>query len=193
MKQDPVDQLIKVKPRSMNTHLLFDKFSLYINQVIIIRQEIRKLLRKKIDSFPEEPMESRETNNDCSLDLSPNPDSNLFGNREESEEESSSAESEDDSEKEGGSDATIRDLAPETEQQEEVEPSGGSHWTTVTPRKLGQRSPIVNSNNRRQPSPAPTLRRHRIRDVWSNQDGKRKLKTERLLKVQISWCMLLLT
>ena len=32
-------------------------------------------------------MESRETNNDCSLDLSPNPDSNLFGNREESEEE----------------------------------------------------------------------------------------------------------
>ena len=32
-------------------------------------------------------MESRETNNDCSLDLSPNPDSNLFGDREESEEE----------------------------------------------------------------------------------------------------------
>ena len=30
------------------------------------RQERRKLLRKKTDSFPEEPMESRETNNDCS-------------------------------------------------------------------------------------------------------------------------------
>ena len=38
------------------------------------RQERRKLLRKKSDVFPEEPMESRETNNDCSLDLSPNPD-----------------------------------------------------------------------------------------------------------------------
>ena len=57
------------------------------------RQERRKLLRKKMDSFPEEPMEpretARETNNDCSLDLSTNPDSGLFGNREESEEESS--------------------------------------------------------------------------------------------------------
>ena len=39
------------------------------------RQERRKLLRKKMDSFPEEP---RESNND----LSPNPDSGLFGNRD---------------------------------------------------------------------------------------------------------------
>ena len=141
------------------------------------RQERRKLLRKKTDPFPEEPMESRETTNDCSLDLSPSPDNVLFGNREQTEEGSSSAEPEDDSEKLGGSDATIRDSAPETEQQEEVEPSGGSHWTTVTPRRLGgQRFPIVNSNNRRQPSPAPSLRRHRIRDAWSNQDGKRKTK-----------------
>ena len=53
------------------------------------RQERRKPLRKKADSFPEEPMEPRETNNDYSLDLSPNPDSGLFGNREVSEEESS--------------------------------------------------------------------------------------------------------
>ena len=142
------------------------------------RQERRKLLRKKTDPFPEEPMESRETTNDCSLDLSPSPDNVLFGNREQTEEESSSAESEDDSEKEGGSDATIRDSAPETEHQEEAEPSGGGHWTTVTPRRLGhyggQRFPIVNSNNRRQPSPAPSLRRHRIRDAWSNQDEKRE-------------------
>ena len=61
------------------------------------RQERRKPLRKKADSFPEEPMEPRETNNDYSLDLSPNPDSGLFGNREVSEEESSWAESENDS------------------------------------------------------------------------------------------------
>ena len=47
----------------------------------------------------------------------------------------------------------------------------------MTPRRLGgQRFPIVNSNNRGQPSPAPSLRRHRIRDAWSNQDGKRKTK-----------------
>ena len=67
------------------------------------RQERRKLLRKKTDSFPEKPMEPREINNDCSLDLSPNPDSGLLGNREVSEEESSSAESENESEKEDGS------------------------------------------------------------------------------------------
>ena len=73
------------------------------------RQERRKPLRKKADSFPEEPMEPRETNNDYSLDLSPNPDSGLFGNREVSEEESSWAESENDSEKEDGSDASSRD------------------------------------------------------------------------------------
>ena len=78
-------------------------------------------------------MESRETNNDCSLDLSPNPDVALFGNREESEEESSSAESEDDSEIEAGSDASSRDSAPETNQ--EVEPSRGwSPLREVTPR-----------------------------------------------------------
>ena len=66
-----------------------------------------------MDSFPEEPMEpretARETNNDCSLDLSPNPGSGLFGNREESEDESISAESENDPEKEDGSDASSRD------------------------------------------------------------------------------------
>ena len=33
------------------------------------RQERRKLLRKKTDSFPEEPMEPRETNKDCSLGI----------------------------------------------------------------------------------------------------------------------------
>ena len=55
------------------------------------RQERRQLLRKKTESFPEEPMESRQTNNGCSLNLSPHPDSGLFGNREESEEEESSS------------------------------------------------------------------------------------------------------
>ena len=77
-----------------------------------------------MDSFPEEPMEpretARETNNDCSLDLSTNPDSGLFGNREESEEESIAAESENDSEKEDGSDASSRDP---------VEPEEGDNWT----------------------------------------------------------------
>ena len=106
------------------------------------RQERRKLLRKKTDPFPEEPMESRETNNDCSLDLSPNPDSGLFGNREESEEESIAAESENDSEKEDGSDASSRDP---------VEPEEGDNWTPVTPRVRRQGGPrvsIVNSYNR---------------------------------------------
>ena len=106
------------------------------------RQERRKLLRKKSDVFPEEPMESRETNNDCSLDLSPNPDSGLFGNREESEEESIAAESENDSEKEDGSDASSRDP---------VEPEEGDNWTPVTPRVRRQGGPrvsIVNSYNR---------------------------------------------
>ena len=104
------------------------------------RQERRKLLRKKSDVFPEEPMESRETNNDCSLDLSPNPE--LFGNREESEEESIAAESENDSEKEDGSDASSRDP---------VEPEEGDNWTPVTPRVRRQGGPrvsIVNSYNR---------------------------------------------
>ena len=85
-------------------------------------------MRKKRDVFPEEPMESRETNNDCSLDLSPNPDSGLFGNREESEEESIAAESENDSEKEDGSDASSRDP---------VEPEEGDNWTPVTSRRRG--------------------------------------------------------
>ena len=140
------------------------------------RQERRKLLRKKTDPSPEEPMETRETNNDCSLNLSPNPDSALFGNREEAEEESSSAGSEDVSVNEGGSDATGRDSAPEIEQQEEVEPSRGGHWTTVTSRRLGgQRSPIAISNNRGQPSPALSQRPHRIiriMDAWTNQYGQ---------------------
>ena len=100
------------------------------------RQERRKLLRKKMDSFPEEPMEpretARETNNDCSLDLSTNPDSGLFGNREESEEESSSAESENDPEKEDGSDASSRDP---------VEPEERDNWTPVTSRRRSP-SPI---------------------------------------------------
>ena len=89
-----------------------------------------------MDSFPEEPMEPRETaretnNNDC-LDLSPNPNSDLFGNREESEEESSSAESENDPEKEDGSDASSRDP---------VEPEERDNWTPVTSRRRSP-SPI---------------------------------------------------
>ena len=87
-----------------------------------------------MDSFPEEPMEpretARETNNDCSLDLSPNPDSGLFGNREESEEESSSAESENDPEKEDGSGS-----------RDPVEPKEGDNWTQVTSRRRSP-SPI---------------------------------------------------
>ena len=84
----------------------------------------------------------QEPSNDCSLDLSPNPDSGFFGNREESEEESSSAESENDSEKEDGSDASSRDP---------VEPEEGDNWTPVTPRvrrPVGPRVSIVNSYNR---------------------------------------------
>ena len=87
-----------------------------------------------MDSFPEEPMEpretARETNNDCSLDLSTNPDSGLFGNREESEEESSSAESENDPEKEDGSGS-----------RDPVEPEEGDNWTPVTSRRRSP-SPI---------------------------------------------------
>ena len=79
-----------------------------------------------------------------------------------------SVESEDDYDEEegseGGSDATGRDSAPEIEKQEEVEPSREGHWTTVTPRRSGgQRSPIANSNNRGQPSPALSQPPHRIR------------------------------
>ena len=70
------------------------------------RQERRQLLRKKTESFPEEPMESRQTNNDCSLNLSPHPDSGLFGNREESEEEESSSADSNDSVSEASSDAS---------------------------------------------------------------------------------------
>ena len=101
-----------------------------------------------MDSFPEEPMEPRETaretnNNDC-LDLSPNPNSDLFGNREESEEESNSAESEDDSEIEASSDASSRDSTPETKQ--EVEPSRG--WSPSRMRRPGgPRVSIVNCYN----------------------------------------------
>ena len=72
--------------------------------------------------------------------------------------------------------ATGRDSAPEIEKQEEVEPSREGHWTTVTPRRLGgQRSPIANSNNRGQPSPALSQRPHRIiriLDGWTNQYGQ---------------------
>ena len=51
-------------------------------------------------------MDHRPSLRYASLDLSPNPDSGFFGNREEPEEESGSAESENDSEKEDGSDAS---------------------------------------------------------------------------------------
>ena len=74
------------------------------------------------------------------------------------------------------SDATGRDSAPEIEKQEEVEPSREGHWTTVTSRRSGgQRSPIANSNNRGQPSPALSQRPHRIiriLDGWTNQYGQ---------------------
>ena len=80
-------------------------------------------------------MEPRETNNDYSLDLSPNPDSNLFGNREESEEESSSAKSENNSEKADGSDASSRDPAEPEE--------GDNWWTPVTSGRRGsERVPL---------------------------------------------------
>ena len=60
--------------------------------------------------------------------------------------------------------ATGRDSAPEIKKQEEVEPSREGHWTTVTSRRSGeQRSPIANSNNRGQPSPALSQPPHRIR------------------------------
>ena len=92
------------------------------------KQERRNLLKKKTNFFPEEPRESRQTNNDCSLKLCPNPDRGLFGNREESEEESSSAESEsEDSKKREGSDASSGDP---------VEPEG-DNWTLVTSRGWG--------------------------------------------------------
>ena len=68
------------------------------------RQERRKLLKKKTESFPEEPME--QTNNDSSLNLSPHPDSGLFANREESEEEESSSADSNDSVSEASSDAS---------------------------------------------------------------------------------------
>ena len=77
-------------------------------------------------------MESRETTNDCSLDLSPSPDNVLFGNREQTEEESSSAESDNDPEKEDGSDASSRDP---------VEPEERDNWTPVTSRRRSP-SPI---------------------------------------------------
>ena len=68
------------------------------------------------------------------------------------------------------------DSAPEIEKQEEVEPSREGHWTTVTSRRSGgQRSPIANSNNRGQPSPAlsqPPHRIIRIKDAWTNQYGQ---------------------
>ena len=72
--------------------------------------------------------------------------------------------------------ATGRDSAPEIKKQEEVEPSREGHWTTVTSRRSGeQRSPIANSNNRGQPSPAlsqPPHRIIRIKDAWTNQYGQ---------------------
>ena len=85
------------------------------------RQERRKLLRKKTGPIPEEPMESRQTNNDCSLNLSPHPDSGLFGNREESEEEESSS-------------AELNDS--ETKKQENLVAPTGGHWTVVTTREV---------------------------------------------------------
>ena len=72
--------------------------------------------------------------------------------------------------------ATGRDSAPEIKKQEEVEPSREGHLTTVTSRRSGeQRSPIANSNNRGQPSPAlsqPPHRIIRIKDAWTNQYGQ---------------------
>ena len=121
------------------------------------RQERRQLLRKKTESFPEEPMESRQTNNDCSLNLSPHPDSGLFGNREGSEEEESSSAELNDSVSEASSDAS-REPGSETKQQENLVTPTGNHWEVVTPRggphyirrrRSGeQRVSIANSYNR---------------------------------------------
>ena len=110
-----------------------------------------------MDSFPEELMEPTETNNDCSLDLSPNPDSGLFGNQEVSEEESSSAESENDSQKEDGSDASSRDP---------VEPEEVDNWTPVTSRRQGaervpSRSPLQSGGASTSSSSPPRRVSHR--------------------------------
>ena len=111
------------------------------------RQERRKLLRKKTDSFPEEPMESRETNKDCSLDLSPHPDSGLFGYREESEEESVSAKSEADG-SESGEDSDANEESSDASSEDPVEPGEGEDWTPVTSRRRG---------SGRVPSPTPIV------------------------------------
>ena len=58
-------------------------------------------------------MQSRINNKDCSLDLSPHPVACL--------------------EIEDGRDASSRDAALETKQQEEVKPETGDHWISVTP------------------------------------------------------------
>ena len=133
------------------------------------RQQRRKadLLKKRSGSSPAEKAagnhqeEAAAVDTSSPLKLCPKPVYPLLMDLE-------SVESEDDYDEEegseGGSDATGRDSAPEIEKQEEVEPSREGHWTTVTPRRSGgQRSPIANSNNRGQPSPALSQPPHRIR------------------------------
>ena len=82
------------------------------------RQERRKLLKKKTDSFPEDPRESSQTepdiSNNLSLDLNPCPDRCLLGYGENSERESDS----DDPVSETGSDASASALAVESQGQE---------------------------------------------------------------------------
>ena len=130
------------------------------------RQQRRKadLLKKRSGSSPAEKAagnhqeEAAAVDTSSPLNLCPKPVYPLLI--------LSPVESEDDYDEEegseGGSDATGRDSAAEIKKQEEVEPSREGHWTTVTSRRSGeQRSPIANSNNRGQPSPAHSQPPHR--------------------------------
>ena len=73
------------------------------------------------DSFPE----PRETNKNCSLDLSPHPDSGLFGNRKESEQESVSAKFEAD-ELESEEDSDANKESSDASSRDPVEPGKGN-------------------------------------------------------------------
>ena len=151
------------------------------------RQQRRKanLLEKRSGSSQAEKAagnqqpEAAAVDTSSPLNLCPKP---VYPSSMAESEESAESEDDYDEEKgqdagsEGRSDATGRDSAPEIKKQEEVEPSREGHWTTVTSRRSGeQRSPIANSNNRGQPSPAlsqPPHRIIRIKDAWTNQYGQ---------------------
>ena len=140
----------------------------------VCRQEGSDLLDKKVASSGQTAQKEDETvDKDCPLNLNPTPS---YPRESEAESEESEDDYDEDAGSEGRSDATGRDSAPEIKKQEEVEPSREGHSTTVTSRRSGeQRSPIANSNNRGQPSPAlsqPPHRIIRIKDAWTNQYGQ---------------------